>query len=111
MKVYDVVSKAVKRAREENEPTLIEARTYRFRGHSMSDPVHGHYRTKDEVEDQKKQDPIELFKDQLLKEKVLTDVTMKEIEQDVKKAVMDSVKFAEESPDPSMDTLFEDIYA
>ena len=111
MEVYKVVSEAVKRAREENEPTLIEARTYRFRGHSMSDPVHGHYRTKDEVEDQKKHDPIELFKDQLLKEKVLTDVTIKEIEQDVKKEVMDSVKFAEESPAPAMDTLFEDILA
>lgn len=111
MKVYKVAKEAVDRARNEKEPTLIEARTYRFKGHSMSDPVHGHYRTKDEVEDQKLQDPIELFKQVLLKAKILTEEMVKEIEQEVKKSVMDSVKFAEESPLPALEKIYEDIYA
>lgn len=111
MKVYKCVKEAVDRARNEKEPTLIEARTYRFRGHSMSDPVHGHYRTKDEVEDQKKQDPVEIYKDKLLKEKVLTPEQIKTIEQEVKKEVMDSVKFSEESPLPPLEALYEDVYA
>jgi len=109
--VHDVMKEAVDRARSESEPTLIEARTYRFRGHSMSDPVHSHYRTKEEVEEQKKQDPILLFKQKLLKDKVLTDEMIKEMEQEIKKTVMDAVNFAESSPEPSLDTLFEDIYA
>ena len=111
LKVYDVMKEAVDRARNESEPTLIEARTYRFRGHSMSDPVHGHYRTKDEVEEQKQHDPILLFQKKLLKDKVLDEEKIKAIEQEVKKLVMDSVKFAEESPEPSLETLFEDVYA
>jgi pyruvate dehydrogenase E1 component alpha subunit len=109
IKVYNCVKEAVDRARNDKEPTLIEARTYRFKGHSMSDPVHGHYRTKDEVEDQKLQDPIELFKQKLLKTKILSGESVKEIEQEVKKAVMDSVKFAEESPLPPLKAMYEDI--
>ena len=110
-KVYDVLKEAIDRARNEHEPTLIEARTYRFRGHSMSDPVHSHYRTKEEVEDQKKMDPILLFQEKLLKDKVLTPEIIKNIENEIKSKVMESVKFAEESPEPSMDELFKDIYA
>ncbi|NIA28382.1 MAG: pyruvate dehydrogenase (acetyl-transferring) E1 component subunit alpha [Actinobacteria bacterium] len=109
--VHDVMKKAVDRARNESEPTLVEARTYRFRGHSMSDPVHSHYRTKEEVEEQKKQDPILLFKQKLFKDKILTDEMIKEMEQEIKKTVMDAVNFAESSPEPSLETLFEDIYA
>ncbi len=110
-KVYDVLKEAIDRARNEHEPTLIEARTYRFRGHSMSDPVHSHYRTKEEVEEQKKMDPILLFQDKLLKDKLLTPEIIKNIENEIKSKVMESVKFAEESPEPSMDELFKDIYA
>jgi len=109
--VHDVIKEAVGRARNESEPTLIEARTYRFRGHSMSDPVHSHYRTKEEVEEQKKQDPILLFKQKLLKDRILTNEMIKEMEQEIKKTVMDAVNFAESSPEPSPDALFEDIYA
>jgi pyruvate dehydrogenase E1 component alpha subunit len=110
LQVYDVVKKAVDRARKRGEPTLIEARTYRFRGHSMSDPVHSHYRTKEEVEDQKKNDPVKLFEEQLLQDKVLTQNDIKKLENEIKKIVMESVDFAEKSPVPSVDTLHEGVY-
>jgi pyruvate dehydrogenase E1 component alpha subunit len=110
LQVYDVVKKAVDRARKRGEPTLIEARTYRFRGHSMSDPVHSHYRTKEEVEEQKKNDPVKLFEEQLLQDKVLTQNDIKKLENEIKKIVMESVDFAEKSPVPSVDTLHEGVY-
>ena len=111
LKVYDVMSEAIERARSESEPTLIEARTYRFRGHSMSDPVHSHYRTKEEVEEQKAHDPIKNFESHLLKQKVLTKEMIKEMESAIKKEVMDSVDFAEKSPLPPPESRFEDVYA
>ncbi len=109
--VYDVMEKAINRARKENEPTLIEARTYRFRGHSMSDPVHSHYRTKEEVEEQKLKDPLKRFHKKLLKDKVLTKEDIKEIESETKKIVLDSVDFAEKSTEPELESRFEDVYA
>jgi pyruvate dehydrogenase E1 component alpha subunit len=109
--VHDVIAEAAERARKENEPTLIEARTYRFRGHSMSDPVHSHYRTKDEVEEQKKFDPLVTFQTYLLEKKHLTDDKIKAYEDEIKTIVMESVEFAENSPEPPMEALFEDIYA
>ncbi len=109
--VYDVMEKAINRARKENEPTLIEARTYRFRGHSMSDPVHSHYRTKEEVEEQKLKDPLKRFQEKLLKDKVLTKEDIKEIESETKKIVLDSVDFAEKSTEPELESRFEDVYA
>lgn len=109
--VCDVVKKAAARAREKGEPTLIEARTYRFRGHSMSDPVHSHYRTKEEVEEQKQNDPIARFLDKLFKDKVLTEAAAKKIENEVKKQVIEAVEFAENSPEPPLESLHEDIYA
>ncbi|MBD3387043.1 pyruvate dehydrogenase (acetyl-transferring) E1 component subunit alpha [candidate division KSB1 bacterium] len=108
--VYDVMEKAVNRARKESEPTLIEARTYRFRGHSMSDPVHSHYRTREEVEDQKLKDPLKGFQEKLLKDKVLTKEDIKEIESETKRIVLDSVDFAEKSAEPELDSRFEDVY-
>jgi len=111
LQVYDVMSQAVERARVDKEPTLIEARTYRFRGHSMSDPVHSHYRTKEEVEEQKKKDPIKLFQDKLLQDKVLTQEDIKNMESEIKKIVMDAVEFAEKSPEPPLEELYKDVYA
>ncbi len=108
--VYAEVKKAVDRARQKNIPTLLEARTYRFRGHSMSDPIHGHYRTKDEVEEMKMKDPIVNLGELLKKEGILSDDRMKEMDQEIKKIVNESTEFAEESPEPQLEALWEDVY-
>jgi pyruvate dehydrogenase E1 component alpha subunit len=84
--------RAVQRARAGGHPTLLEVRTYRFMGHSMSDPLHGVYRTKEEVEDQKKRDPIALLALKLKEEGVLDQAGLDALEA--------AVKYAEESPDP-----------
>jgi pyruvate dehydrogenase E1 component alpha subunit len=110
LEVYGVVKEAVQRARTDQTPSLIEARTYRFRGHSMSDPIHGHYRTKDEVEDQKKRDPITLFGTVLKEAGILADTDIEEIEKRVKATVDEAVRFAEESPEPPPETIYEDVY-
>ncbi|HNW59593.1 MAG TPA: pyruvate dehydrogenase (acetyl-transferring) E1 component subunit alpha [bacterium] len=107
--VHDVIAEAVTRATRDGEPTLVEARTYRFRGHSMSDPVHSHYRTKEEVEDQKKQDPIHLFQEKLIGEGILSEARVKEYEDEIKKIVLDAVDFAEKSPEPALEELYTDI--
>ncbi|HOC90157.1 MAG TPA: pyruvate dehydrogenase (acetyl-transferring) E1 component subunit alpha [bacterium] len=109
--VHDTVAEAVVRATRDGEPTLIEARTYRFRGHSMSDPVHSHYRTKEEVEEQKKLDPILIFQQKLLDDKVITAEIIKEYEDEIKKIVLDAVDFAEKSPLPAMEELYTEIYS
>jgi pyruvate dehydrogenase E1 component alpha subunit len=101
----------VTRGRKESLPTLLEVRTYRFMGHSMSDPIHGHYRTKEEVEEQRKRDPIALWSDQLKGAKVIDDAGIKAMEESVMAEVMDSLKFAEESPDPDPSELWTDVYA
>ncbi len=107
--VHDVIAEAVLRATRDGEPTLIEARTYRFRGHSMSDPVHSHYRTKEEVEEQKRQDPIHLFQEKLVADGLLTEARIKEYEDEIKKLVLDAVDFAEKSPEPAPGELYTDI--
>ncbi len=111
MKVRETVKRAVDRARKESIPTFIEARTYRFMGHSMSDPSHGHYRTREELEEQKKRDPINLYKKRLLKEGVLTEEMIKEIEAEVEQMVEDAVEFADKSPLPDIKEVCEDVYA
>jgi pyruvate dehydrogenase E1 component alpha subunit len=90
------ISEAVARARETCEPTLLEVKTYRFRGHSMSDP--GQYRTKEEVEEWKKRDPVSLARRRLSEEGSVDDVALKALEAKVKAEIEDAVKFAEESP-------------
>jgi pyruvate dehydrogenase E1 component alpha subunit len=108
--MYLETKKAVDRARQENIPTLLEARTYRFRGHSMSDPIHGHYRTKDEVEEMKMKDPIMNFGELLKSERILNEDEIKEMDQEIKGIVNESVEFAENSPEPPLEALFEDVY-
>jgi pyruvate dehydrogenase E1 component alpha subunit len=110
LEMYLETKKAVDRARQENIPTLLEARTYRFRGHSMSDPIHGHYRTKDEVEEMKNKDPIVNFGERLKAEGILSEEDIKGMDQEIKKVVNESVEFAENSPEPPLDALFEDVY-
>ncbi len=108
LSVRESVEKAIQRAREHSIPTLIEARTYRFRGHSMLDPAH--YRTKEELEEQVKRDPIGTFKEKLLKEDTLTDNAVRSMEEDVKREIDEAVDFAMKSPAPSTDTILEDLY-
>lgn len=107
--VYQKVKDAAELARAKGIPTLIEARTYRYRGHSMSDPAT--YRTKEEVEVYRKRDPLLAFKEKLIQEKILKEEDFSKMEEAVKKEVEGAVEFAEKSPEPPLDTLYEDVYA
>jgi pyruvate dehydrogenase E1 component alpha subunit len=108
--VRDVVGKAVERARKDKTPTLIEARTYRFRGHSMRDPAGAVYRTKEEVEHEKLRDPIVLFRQRVLDAGVLAESDVKAIEKDVNDQVDDAMTFADASPEPPAEWLMTDVY-
>jgi pyruvate dehydrogenase E1 component alpha subunit len=90
-------------------PILVEVITERFRGHSISDPAL--YRSKKELEAAKKRDPIHLFADYLMKEKILTEKAFEQMDGEQKDLIIDSMKFAEESPDPDRMTLEEDVFA
>jgi len=107
--VYDAVKEAAKKARELSLPTLLEIRTYRYRGHSMSDPD-SVYRTKQEVDEEKRRDPVEQMKKFLLDEKISTQGEIDKVDADVKKIVADCVDFAEKSPEPPHDSMYDDIY-
>jgi pyruvate dehydrogenase E1 component alpha subunit len=106
--VHEAVARAVKRAREGGGPTLLEMKTYRYKGHSMSDPQK--YRSKDEVEEYKDKDPIEHCKKKLLEEFELAEEDIEVINERIKNIVDESVRFAEESPWPSDDELLKDVY-
>jgi pyruvate dehydrogenase E1 component alpha subunit len=109
VKVYEAMQEAVDRAREENTPTLLEVRTYRYKGHSMSDAQH--YRTKDEVGEYQKKDPILIVKDIIEKKKYASKKALEEIEQNVKERVAECVEFADNSDFPSAERLYEDVYS
>ncbi|MEK7381838.1 MAG: pyruvate dehydrogenase (acetyl-transferring) E1 component subunit alpha [Elusimicrobiota bacterium] len=104
--VYDATRRAVDRARKGGHPTLLEVRTYRYMGHSMSDPLHGVYRTKDEVEEQKKKDPIAQLAEKLKEEKVMDQAALDAMDAEIKAQVDEAVKFADESPDPDPAELY-----
>ena len=106
--VHEAIERACDRGRSGEGPTLLDIRTYRFKGHSMSDPQK--YRTKDEVQDWQKQDPIEQVLKEIKAKKYLSDKKITEIQEWVKNEVAESVKFAEESPYPEAKELFEDVY-
>jgi pyruvate dehydrogenase E1 component alpha subunit len=106
--VHEAVAEACKRARSGEGPSLIEFKTYRYKGHSMSDPAS--YRSKDEVEKYKAKDPIEQVIETLRENKWITDKQLEAIEEKVKKEVDECVKFAEESPLPDPSELFKDVY-
>lgn len=101
--------RAVDRARNESLPTLIEARTYRYMGHSMSDP--GKYRTRAEIEKYQERDPIKLFKNRLEENGLLTEDDVTAMEAEIRETVERSVRFAEESPLPAPEELTTDVYA
>ncbi len=104
--MYAATQRAVERARQGGHPTLLEVRTYRFMGHSMSDPLHGVYRTKDEVEEQKKRDPISQLTAKLKEDGALEQAGLDALDAEVRAEVEEAVKFADESPDPEPAELF-----
>jgi pyruvate dehydrogenase E1 component alpha subunit len=106
--VFTAVDKAAKRARKGEGPTLLEMKTYRYKGHSMSDPQK--YRTKEEVEDYKKQDPIQQVLETIIKNKFASEEELEAIQARVKAEVAEGIKFAEESPFPEPEELYEDVY-
>jgi pyruvate dehydrogenase E1 component alpha subunit len=106
--VFEASQRAVKRAREGNGPTLIEAKTYRFGGHHPNDPAE--YRDKKEADYYKKEkDPVINFKKKLIDEKILSENDIAVIEKGIMKEVEDSLKFAEESPEPQLDKFLEEV--
>jgi pyruvate dehydrogenase E1 component alpha subunit len=108
--VREMALRAVERARTDKAPFLMEARTYRFRGHSMRDPAGAVYRTKEEVEREKLRDPIVMFRDRAAGAGVLTEDDVRAIEKDVNDIVDEAVAFADASPEPPDEWLFTDIY-
>ena len=107
--VREAVLRAVERGRKQSLPTLLEVRTYRFMGHSMSDP--GNYRTRAEIEKYQERDPIKLFSASLLEAKVVEQKRLDEIDQQVRQEVEDAVRFADQSPLPDPEELYTDVYA
>lgn len=107
--VHNAVAKAAERARAGEGPTLLEFRTYRYKGHSMSDPQK--YRSKDEVEKYKQRDPIEEVRKTILAKKFATEQELEAIDQKIVEQVNESVKFAEESKFPDPSEALTDVYA
>ena len=105
---YEVIGEALKRAREDRRPVLVEAITYRFRGHSMADPEE--YRTKEQVAEWRKRDPISSFGDRLVKEGILDEGAPEEIDKAAIARVDDAVKFADRSSFPPPESLYDHIY-
>ncbi len=112
--IYEVraaTSEALKRAHKESKPTVLEIQTYRYYGHSVADAKHKEYRTPEEIQKFKDDhDPIQIFKARLLEEGVITEEDFTKIDGDAKQEAAASVEFAEESPIPSDESIFEDIY-
>ena len=107
--IHEAVSRAAETARSGKGPTLLEFRTYRYKGHSMSDPAK--YRSKSEVEEYKERDPIEQVKKKILENKFATEAQLEAIDQKAKDVVAEAVKFAEESAFPDPSQAYEHVYA
>jgi pyruvate dehydrogenase E1 component alpha subunit len=106
--VHEGIIRAVNRARQGEGPTLLEIKTYRYKGHSMSDPQK--YRSKEEVEEYKERDPIEHCKKMLLENFKVTEEEIEVMNERVRAQVEESVNFSEESPWPSDNELLKDVY-
>jgi pyruvate dehydrogenase E1 component alpha subunit len=109
--MYRVSREAAERARSGGGPTLIEARTYRFVGHSMSDPVSGVYRTKEDVEREKAKDPIRIFADLLARTGILSQEELEAMDAEVKKIAEDAAEYADQAPEPALEELYTEVYA
>jgi pyruvate dehydrogenase E1 component subunit alpha len=105
---HAVMTEALRRAREDRQPVLVEAMTYRFRGHSMADPEE--YRTKEQVEEWRRRDPIENFAKRLEEEDVLDRAGYEELDQKATERVDEAVAFADESPFPTPESLYDNVY-
>ena len=106
--VRDAAKKAIKHARDGKGPMILEMKTYRYRGHSMSDPAK--YRTRDEVQKTRSErDPIDMVKDRLLDEKWADEAALKVIDKDIKAIVADAAEFAQTSPEPDPSELYTDV--
>jgi pyruvate dehydrogenase E1 component alpha subunit len=105
---YTMTQEALRIAREERQPILLEAETYRFRGHSMADPEE--YRTKEQVAEWRRRDPIETFGRRLVDAGVLTDEDVERLDREAIERVDRAVEFADASPPPSPEDLYEDVY-
>src|SRR4051794_135869 len=107
--VRQAVQEAVDRARTDSAPTLLEVRTYRFMGHSMSDAVSGTYRSKAELDEYMKRDPIMLLRMHMHEENELTEEDLHKLDEELKATVQDAWDFADQSPEPPLEALFEDV--
>jgi pyruvate dehydrogenase E1 component alpha subunit len=110
MTMNAAMERAVQRARNDKLPTLLEVRTYRFMGHSMSDPIHGHYRTREEVEDQRKRDPITVWSRRLIEDGLLDEAAVRAMDKDVMEEVEEAYQFADQAPDPAAEELYTHVY-
>ena len=108
VKVAEALDEAITRARSGNGPSLMEMKTYRYRGHSMSDAQK--YRTKEEVEEYRKIDPITQVKDILIQNSYASDEEISVIDARVKERVLECQKFAEESPFPEISVMYDAVY-
>jgi pyruvate dehydrogenase E1 component alpha subunit len=106
--VHSAITEALRKAREDRQPQLLEAVTYRFRGHSMADPEE--YRTKDEVEEWRRRDPIASFSKRLVDDGMFSEDDMKKFDDEAMARVDESVQFADNSPFPDLDSLYDDLY-
>lgn len=105
---YEVCREALETARTDRQPVLVEAITYRFRGHSMADPEE--YRTKEQVEEWRKRDPIITFTERLREADIIGEGDAEQMDADAIKVVDDAVAFADASPFPALESLYDDIY-
>jgi pyruvate dehydrogenase E1 component alpha subunit len=106
--VREAIGEAIERARRDRKPTLLEVETYRYRGHSMSDP--GKYRTKEEVEEMMRFDPVLRFAEVLKGQHRVGEAELQAMDKDVLAQVAEAVRFADQSPWPGPETLYEDVY-
>ncbi len=107
--VLEATHRAVERARSDQTPTLLEMRTYRFMGHSMSDAVAGTYRSKEELDEHMKRDPIVLLHERMMEDEQLTQEDLERMDAEIKDIVEDAWEFADNSPEPPLETLYEDV--
>jgi pyruvate dehydrogenase E1 component alpha subunit len=109
LKVREAVLEAAERARKEQVPTLLEVRTYRFMGHSMSDAVSGTYRSKEELEEYMKRDPIVVLRTQMQEAGEITEEEVAKMDEELKAICQDAWDFADNSPEPPLEALYEDV--